>query len=180
MITTEKASKDEIEKKKNEEEIELKNETKNKSTTLRQDIQNIEANTFKHIEKNKVKYFGEDTTIYQEVKLNSVFNNIDLISNHVPIYDGYTKCIKGEYFIEIKYFPTRFYSFSLFDKLYIMLNKIMVYSKYKNIDTKLLLFIRYDGKEINKSEFQKIQEYFQPAIENKYLEVILMDINENN
>lgn len=115
-----------------------------------------------------------ESEIIQRAEFSKAFNEIDPIMNKRIVFDGYVKRANIEQFIEVRY--KNLSSFSLYDRLYIMLNKIYLYRKAKDVHAELVLILFEIEGEVSEEEQRWIKqdrtlEYFQSAIANKLLKV---------
>lgn len=178
LLRPEKASEEEIkDKEKLETSEERLDETEPKARKAIRGS-DVEAKTYEILRKRSIQIFGDSSELIEQVKLSVAFSNIDPISNHVPIFDGYVTNDNGEHFIEIKYLNSRFYSSFWYDRVYVMINKVMMYSRVKKINAKLYLVLRYNKDDDSNRQLNRIHEYFGPAIKNGSLEIVPIQIEE--
>jgi hypothetical protein len=115
-----------------------------------------------------------------QVEFSSSFKGIDPIMDRRIIFDGYLRTSEFERFFEIN--VKNIVSPSFFDRLYIMLSKINLYSKTKNVhaDLSLILVSMPDDFEETRPRSggaERLIEYFQPAISNKLLRIEYISVS---
>jgi len=172
----EKASDDEISKKRTEEN-EGSSESE-KPSRKRINHHKLEELAFsKFLQHRNLTNFS----LIQEAKLVSQFSGIDAISNSHPIYDGYINTGDSEIFIEVK--VSRTSSAVMRDRIYLMLNKIYLYNKVKGANAHLnLLLIDIDGENVDEHRKQRssdrLKEFFEPSIASGLLKVVPIEFSE--
>ncbi len=158
----EKATDDEINKKRDEET----EESTERVRLVRRRInhQKLEEIAFsKFLSKRNLTEFD----LIQEAKLVTQFSGIDAVSNIQPIYDGYINTGESEIFIEIK--ASRISSIMMRERVYLMLNKIYLYNKVKNANAHLnLLLIDIDGKNqeqlLSQRNVDRFKDFLNPRL----------------
>lgn len=172
----EKATDDEITKKRTEEN----EETTDQSRPVRKRInhQRIEELAFSRFLKKRNL---TDYDLIKEAKLVTQFSGIDAVSNIQPIYDGYINTGESEIFIEVK--VSRASSIMMRERVYLMLNKIYLYNKVKNANAHLnLLLVDIDGDNSdyrrNQRNSDRLKEFFEPSIVNGLLRIIPIELTE--
>lgn len=153
------------------------NEDEKKKKTEEDEFENHERrNTHKRLNSEKFenlilsKYFGtskDDSELLREVKVVDQFTGLDSISNKPVYFDAYLKDNNSETFIDIRKdsMPSVFFH----DRLYVQLNKILLYRQQKGNNAQLLLII---VKEKDAQERQRsicIEDFFSPA---RYCELL--------
>lgn len=174
----EKATDEEITKKRTEENEE--NEETNRSRPIRRRVnhQKLEEFAFSHfLQKRNLT----DYDLIQEAKLVTQFSGIDAVSNIQPIYDGYINTGESEIFVEVK--VARPSSIMMRERIYLMLNKIYLYNKVKKANAHLnLLLVDIDGEESdqlrNQRNTDRLKEFFEPSIVNGLLRIIPIKLTE--
>lgn len=120
-----------------------------------------------------------DTRVVRRVEFTNAFHAVDPIMDRRAIFDGYIQCLETEIFVEIR--QKNMLSFMYMDRLYIMLNKVHLYRQAKKVDAKLVLLVistDFDENEERRDFIQRIYEHFSPAIENKLLEIKVIEVSE--
>lgn len=108
----------------------------------------------------------------KDVKFSEAFEKIDPIMEKGMIFDGYISLSPKEYFFEVKIDN----NLNLFywDRLYIMLAKILFYRQAKNIQADLTLIKVEIPEEKNERLYVSTERFFQafqPAIANNLLKI---------
>lgn len=174
-IGVQKATQDEITKKRSEES----EDTPDSTQVIRKRInhQKLEEIVFKKFlnQSNLSEY-----NLIKEAKLVTQFSGIDAISNIQPIYDGYINTGESEIFIEIK--ALRGLGIIMREQIYLMLNKIYLYNEIKNANAHLnlrLIPLNVDGDmKLRKRHADLLKEYFEPAIVKGLLKIIELELSE--
>jgi len=171
----EKATDDEITKKRSEEN----EETSGRSRPVRKRVnhQKLEEIAFSKFLENRNL---TDYDLIQEAKLVTQFSGIDAVSNIQPIYDGYINTGESEIFIEVK--VSRVSSLMMRERVYLMLNKIYLYNKVKNANAHLnLLLIDIEGGDSVRSHrnASRLKEFFEPSIVNGLLRIVPIELSED-
>lgn len=129
-------------------------------------------NYFKDAEKILLNYESKNRTNFiYEAKINDIIDVIDPISNDIKInFDGYYKTENSEVFIEVKAGTS---PIIFRDKLYLMLNRIYLYSKAKNNNSFLKVMIIDSDENIEHSHMhiEKLKYWFSKAIDNGLLKI---------
>jgi len=170
----EKATDDEITKKRSEENEETLGRTR--PVRKRVNHQKLEEIAFSKFLENRNL---TDYDLIQEAKLVTQFSGIDAVSNIQPIYDGYINTGESEIFIEVK--VSRASSLMMRERVYLMLNKIYLYNKVKNANAHLnLLLIDIEGGDSPRSHrnTDRLKEFFEPSIVNGLLRIIPIELSE--
>lgn len=119
--------------------------------------------------------------LIQEAKLVTQFSGIDAVSNIQPIYDGYINTGESEIFIEVK--VSRVSSIMMRERVYLMLNKIYLYNKVKKANAHLnLLLVDIDGENQdqlrNQRSTDRFKEFFEPSIVSGLLKIVPIELTE--
>ncbi len=117
----------------------------------------------KYIEKNNLPILD----FQKDVRFSEAFEKIDPIMEKGIIFDGYLSLAQKEYFFEVRVGSTT--SQMYWDRLYIMLAKILFYRQAKNIQADLTLINIEIPEEKNDRVFYSPDRFFkafQPAIAN--------------
>ena len=175
-IGVEKATQDEIEEKRTEENEE-------RAEPVRPLRKIINHNKLEEIAFTKFLPTRNltDFNLIKEAKLVTQFSGIDAISNTQPIYDGYINTGEREIFIEIKI--GRINAMMLRDRIYVMLNKIYLYNKIKKANAHLnLILVDVDGENDDRNRVQKnsdrLKEFFEPSILRGLLKIVPISLTE--
>lgn len=173
----EKATDEEITKKRTEESEESKERTR--PVRRRVNHQKLEELAFSHFfqKRNLTDY-----DLIQEAKLVTQFSGIDAVSNIQPIYDGYINAGESEIFVEVK--VARASSIMMRERVYLMLNKIYLYNKVKKANAHLnLLLVDIEGEESdsmrNQRNTDRLKEFFEPSIVNGLLRIVPIELTED-
>ena len=176
QVGVEKATEDEIIKKRTEESEESPEPPR--PIRRRVDHRKLEEIAFsKFLQNRNLTEFD----LIKEAKLVTQFSGIDAVSNIQPIYDGYINTGDSEIFIEVKI--SRFSPIMIRERIYLMLNKIYLYNKIKNANAHLnLLLVDIDDEISDPSRSQRnsdrLKEYFEPSIVNGLLRIIPIQISD--
>ncbi len=128
------------------------------------------------------KYLGEkkihQSNVITEAKLTTQFHGIDPVSNIQPIYDAYYRDDDNEVFVEFR--PNRGMPFMYRDRLYVMLSKISYYKMTKKVNAYLeLVLMNIPEEESSRNGgFDRLLEYFEPAIASGLLRVSEIEFSE--
>jgi hypothetical protein len=118
------------------------------------------------------------SNIILEAKLVTQFHNIDPVSNHQPIFDGYYKDNGKEIFVEFKLNRGTHIMVSR-ERIYVMLSKINRYLNVKGVDTHLDLVLLNMPKEDSRPRAkERFLHEFEPAIASGLLRISEIDIPE--
>lgn len=151
-----KLSEDEKKKKSEEEEFDSQKETIPHKRLNNDRFESLILN----------KYFGtskDDSSLLRDVKVVDQFKDLDSVSNKSIYFDAYLKENNSETFIDIqKGIPV---SSFFHDRLYVQLNKILLYRKNKENNTQLLLLIAKEKDSLEKQRNIQFDNYFEPAID---------------
>ena len=120
-----------------------------------------------------------EADLSREVKFTSAFQNIDPIMERTPVFDAYLKTSNKEQFFEA--LPQL--SPIMFEKVYVMLAKILFYRQAKQVQAELILVVpKYpESAEINSfySRYgDRFLQSFQPAISNNLLRLEFVEFTE--
>lgn len=173
----EKATDEEISKKRSEED----EESSERSRPIRKriDHQKLEEIAFSYfLQKRNLT----DYNLIKEAKLVTQFSGIDAVSNIQPIYDGYINTGDSEIFVEVK--VARPYSIMMRERVYLILNKIYLYNKVKKANAHLnLLLVNIDGDESDPIRIQRntdrLKEFFEPSIVNGLLKIVPVELTKD-
>lgn len=122
--------------------------------------------------------------IAREVQFTPLFQGLDPIAERNVIFDGYMKSPLGEQFFEVV--PKRSLSIlgnMRWDKIYIMLSKILNYSKAKKVPAELVLIIAdYPEDESDRpqrrDDFPRFLETFHPSINSGLLRIEIVEFSQ--
>ncbi|MGR5294451.1 hypothetical protein ACPV5U_16475 [Vibrio mediterranei] len=120
-----------------------------------------------------------DTNFVKRVEFTNAFHAVDPIMDRRTIFDGYIQSPSSEIFVDIR--ARDMLSIMFMDRLYIKLNKVNLYRKAKKVDAKLLLLVMstdFDEKEERRNYVERLYEEFKPAIENKLLEIKVIEVTK--
>lgn len=163
-LVVENLDKDEKERKEKEEE------------DIKENLENISRkrlNTDKFESLILNKYYGiskNDSVLMREVKVVDKFQDIDSISNKPVYFDAYLKENDYETFIDIR--KNDLSSMIFHDKLYVQLNKILMYRKNNEVNAQLLLLLAKE-KNPDETRYQGIyHRFFDPAIRCGILKIV--------
>ncbi len=131
------------------------------------------------LRKYSEKHSFSETEIVRQIRFTDAFELIDPICNRSVTFDGYLKTPTKERFIEVK--TRRAVAGSiLWDRLYVMLSKILLYRQAKNIDAELILLLADipEGHDPWSSlSWDRFMELYQPAIASGLLRVETVTIS---
>jgi hypothetical protein len=126
--------------------------------------------------------------LQKEVRFSDAFEKIDPIMERVIFFDGYYRTESKEYFFELNTSFRLSASSFYYDRLYVMLSKILYYRQAKNISAELIYIlanIPEDISEKNLAPSKYVQKYFnnfieafQPAINNGLLRLEIIAFTE--
>lgn len=122
----------------------------------------------KYVEKNNLPALD----FQRDVRFSEAFEKIDPIMDKGIIFDGYLSLASKEYFFEVRIGSTT--SQMYWDRLYIMLAKILFYRQAKNIQADLTLINVEIPEEIHDRPYYSPERFFvafQPAIANNLLKI---------
>lgn len=171
-ISVEQVDEEEAKSNKSHEDSEILTETKNIHRRINR--RKLESFAIK-------KCFGDINynSILQQVKLNNKFGDNDPISNRDIVFDAFYNDNEKERFIEVNQYA----SIMLYDRLYVMLNKIYNYRNIKNSNANLTLIIpklpednRILGNISN--DIDRLKEVFSPAIASGLFSISQIDISK--
>jgi hypothetical protein len=137
--------------------------------------QMVDALAFdKYIETNSIPKID----VEREIQFSSSFENLDPIMERRITFDGYMKSANKEYFFEVK--NSRNLSPLFWDRLYVMLSKILFYREAKKVPTELILIVSKfpeSAVESGPHYFERFIQAFQPAIAGGLLRVEQIEIS---
>ncbi len=185
-LDVEKAEKEEIERKKQEEHSSQQVETidQHKPTNYAIRRQALEKMEEFLLSQFCSKYDIEPKEVFREMKFSTGFVDSDPIMERNVIFDAYYKAPwQEELFIEICF---RYNSPAMLDRFYHLLSKVYHYRSVKKLQAKLVLIIPkmsekmseelgYTTRGLSKERFC---EYFAPALKNNLLEIIEIQIDD--
>ena len=119
------------------------------------------------------KYYGiskNDSFLMRDVKVVDQFQDIDSISNKPVYFDAYLKESGSETFIDIR--KNGLPSMIFHDRLYVQLNKILIYRKNKEINVQLLLLLAKEKKSDEIRHQEMFHRFFDPAIRCGILQIV--------
>lgn len=122
----------------------------------------------KYIERNNLPVLD----FQKDVRFSEAFEKIDPIMEKGVIFDGYLSLASKEYFFEVRIGSTT--SQMYWDRLYIMLAKILFYRQAKNIQADLTLINVEIPDAINDRPYYSPERFFvafQPAIASNLLKI---------
>lgn len=167
-ISVQKADDEEVQEEKSQENSEIPKEEK---------TVNRRINRAKMEEYVIRKYFREINydSFLQNVKVDNKFGDTDPISNRNIIFDAYYNDNEKERFIEV----TQSSPLIIFDRIYVMLNKIYNYNHIRNAKASLTLIIPKIAEEDTKiNSINKLRDIFSPAITSGLLNIVQIDISK--
>ena len=119
------------------------------------------------------KYYGiskDDSFLMRDVKVIDQFQDIDSISNKPVYFDAYLRESNAETFIDIRKNGLPYMIFH--DRLYVQLNKILMYRKNNEVNVQLLLLLAKE-KDPEEAKHQGIYyKFFEPALRCGILKII--------
>lgn len=126
-------------------------------------------------------------SVQQHVRLANYLDAKDPIMEHRAIFDAYIKRPLEELFIEATYIAT---NINAYYRWYYMISLILQYAKLNKKSAKLVLLTPnipssiqaqlYNGglgRNLDR-EFERVRNNFQPAIQNGFLEIVVIDFTE--
>ncbi|MEZ8454374.1 hypothetical protein AB4499_18445 [Vibrio cyclitrophicus] len=117
-----------------------------------------------------------ESNIITHAKLMTKFHDIDPISEHQPIFDGYYKTEGREVFIEFR--PNRGYQMMQRDRIYMMLSKLNHYQNVKNVNAHLeLVWMNTPEEEGVHRPSERFARDFEPAIASGLLRINEVEIS---
>jgi len=129
------------------------------------------------------KYIAENNIpkidVEKDIQFTPSFEGLDPIMEKRITFDGYMKGINREYFFEVK---SNLMSSIFFDRLYVMLSKILFYKQAKNISAELILIVLNADKatnEFHQAGYDNLLRVFQPAIASGLLRVEQLEITND-
>lgn len=145
-------------------------ETRRQDPRIRREIYRKleEISLNKYIERNNLPVLD----FQKDVRFSEAFEKIDPIMDKGIIFDGYLSLTSKEYFFEVKIGSST--SPIYWDRLYIMLAKILFYRQAKNIQADLTLINVEIPDEIDIRPYypaERLFTAFQPAIANNLLKI---------
>ena len=115
----------------------------------------------------------------KDVRFNNYFEVIDPIANDLrTTFCGYYKTYQEEVFVEVIQGSRPFVMY--YDRLYHMLNKIYLYKQIKSSDVYLKLILFDTDNDIDRVKFnkQRLEKFFERAINNNILKIFIYGENE--
>ena len=167
--TVERATEQEVQAKETDEE-EIKTAPQREYRT---DWRKVESVAMKKYIENKGIHFAN---VIPEAKLVTQFHDIDPVSNHQPIFDGYYKNDDKEIFVEFR--PNRGIHVMLRERIYMMLSKINHYQNVKGVNTHLdLVWLNIPEEGSRARSTERFLQDFDPAIASGLLRISEIDIS---
>lgn len=117
--------------------------------------------------------------VERDIQFSSSFENLDPIMERRITFDGYMKSASKEYFFEVR--NSKNMSPMSWDRLYVMLSKILFYREAKKVPTELILIITKlpeTEPESGPRYFERFIQAFQPAIAGGLLRVEQIEITQ--
>lgn len=121
----------------------------------------------------------EPGAIVRDVKFTPSFQGLDPIADRPVVFDGYMKSALNEQFFEVA--PRRSFGLSRWDKIYVMLSKILHYGIAKKIPAKLVLLIAdhpNGERPPMRDGLPRFEETFQPALKAGLLEIVIVEFSQ--
>jgi hypothetical protein len=118
--------------------------------------------------------------VEREIQFSASFENLDPIMERKIVFDGYMKTPNKEYFFEVR--NHRNVTPMFWDRLYVMLSKVLFYREAKKVPTELILIISKLPEPDGESEgryFERFIQAFQPAIASGILRVEQIEISQS-
>lgn len=116
--------------------------------------------------------------VEREIQFSSSFENLDPIMERRVTFDGYMRSANKEYFFEVRNEGSITPMF--WDRLYVMLSKILFYREAKKVPTELILILsKLPEQEVEyESRYrERFMQAFQPAIAGGLLRVERIEIS---
>lgn len=137
----------------------------------------IRSKTYRKIEELSLNKYREINNLpildfQKDVKFSEAFEKIDPIMERGIIFDGYLSTPSKEYFFEVR--VGNISNPMFWDRLYIMLAKILFYRQAKNIQAELTLINAEIPEEMADRHYNSPERFFQtfqPAIANNLLKI---------
>lgn len=114
------------------------------------------------------------------IQFSSSFENLDPIMERKITFDGYMKSANKEYFFEVR--SHRSITPMFWDRLYVMLSKVLFYREAKKVPTELILIISKLPEPESEPESRYLERFmqaFQPAIAGGILRVEQIAISQS-
>lgn len=118
--------------------------------------------------------------VEREIQFSSSFENLDPIMERKIIFGGYMKSPNKEYFFEVR--NHRSITPMFWDRLYVMLSKVLFYRDAKKIPAELILIVSKLPETEGESEARYLERFmqaFQPAIAGGILRVEQIEISQS-
>ncbi|MFZ5645965.1 MAG: hypothetical protein ACOY46_20615 [Bacillota bacterium] len=139
-----------------------------------------------YAEKESIKKYLDrfqipESDVIWEAQFTPAFQGLDQIMERKIVFNAYLKTPLKETFIEVKFISSL--SPMIFDRLYVLLSKILFYKQAKNIKAELVLLLVDIQTQNNKEfdfRFRRFIEAFQPAIANDLLRVETISFSEED
>lgn len=181
MFNIKKADEQEIKQKETDETSETSSTTTTTTTTKRETTGSRYV-PFRHFEEYAFKAYSalEGISAYNVIrnaKFGQQFQDIDPISTHSPIFDGYINTPDAEIFIELRQ-TQRVFGGMQRDSLYYLLSKIHYYRTIKKVNAylDLVFLIPPDGN--SDAALERLAKEFEPAIRSGLLRIKTIAISE--
>jgi hypothetical protein len=116
--------------------------------------------------------------VERKIQFSSSFENLDPIMERRVTFDGYMRSANKEYFFEVRNEVTITPMF--WDRLYVMLSKILFYREAKKVPTELILILSKlptQEAEYESRNLERFMQAFQPAIAGGLLRVERIEIS---
>jgi hypothetical protein len=129
----------------------------------------------KHLKKQEMPI----AEVSKEVQFTTAFQNIDPIMERRAVFDAYLKTANKEFFLEV----VTSVSPMIFDRLYVMLAKILFYRQAKQVSADLTLIVVKLPDSVSErfgsaDSIERLLQMFQPAISNNLLRVEIVSYSE--
>jgi len=154
------------------------------SEELRRNNSHIRMETYRKLEEISLNKYIEKNNLpaidfQKDVRFSEAFEKIDPIMDKGIIFDGYLSLAPKEYFFEVRIGSMTGQMY--WDRLYIMLAKILFYRQAKNIHADLTLIYVEIPEDVNDRPYYSPQRFFvafQPAIANNLLRIETVKISK--
>lgn len=144
--------------------------------TSRMSIHNI----LEYIEQDTIDRFFESNNIpkvdtIMNAEFTPAFHGLDPIMERRIVFDAYHKTSTKEFFIEVRIIRSA--SIMMYDRIYVMISKLLYYKQVKNSSVELIILIPEipDSEKLgvfsNEGAYRRLIEAFQPAIANGLLRI---------
>jgi hypothetical protein len=125
------------------------------------------------LKKYSEKHNFSETDIVRQIRFTDAFEHIDPICNRPVTFDGYVKSPTKERFLEVKTRRAAMGSM-LWDRLYVMLSKVLLYRQAKKTDAELIVLLAdlpEEEDDRNARSWDRFMDLYQPAIVSGLLRV---------